>query len=162
MKSPVFLCLISLSLAACGPTAEPPSAPPAETAPAAVAIAISDAWARPTPGGVDVGAGYLTITNNGADDQLLAASSPRAGRVEVHTMSMDGGMMQMRPAGVLALAHGQTLTLAPGGLHLMFFALPAPLALGEEIPVTLTFAEAGPVETTLVVQRDPPEAAHGH
>jgi periplasmic copper chaperone A len=161
MRSPFLFCALSLALAACSPAA-PPSAPPLQTT-SAPEIVVSDAWARPTPGGVDVAAGYFTIANNGAaEDQLLSASSPRAPHVEVHAMTMDGAVMQMRPAGPLAIAPGETLTLTPGGLHLMFTALPTPFAVGEEVPVTLTFAQAGAVEVTLVVQRDAPEAAHGH
>ncbi len=160
MRSPFFFCLFAIALAACSPAAPPAYAPDAAEV-AAPAIAISNAWARPTPGGVDVGAGYLTITNNGADDELLSASSPRAGRVEVHAMTMNGAVMEMGPAGVLPLAHGESLVLAPGGYHLMFFALPTPFALGEEVPVTLTFAHAGAVEISLPVARDP-EAASGH
>ncbi|MES1200550.1 MAG: copper chaperone PCu(A)C [Pseudomonadota bacterium] len=120
-------------------------------------IVVSNAWARPTPGGVDIAAGYLTIVNrSGADDTLLSATSTR-GQVEIHTtMMMGGGMMSMRHAEGLPIKAGATLTLTPGGAHLMFEDLPAPFAVGDQIPVTLSFAHAGSIETTLSVQQNPP------
>ena len=134
--------LIILALAACGPAPH--------------AVEISKAWARPTPGGVDVAAGYLTITNHAnTDETLVSAASPR-GRVQIHTMDMTGGMMSMRPSDGLPIKAGGALTLAPGGAHLMFDGLASPFTPGEQVPVTLTFAHAGAIEVTLSVQQNPP------
>jgi len=141
-----------LVLAACGaPTSESREAS-AAAAPAATTLQIQDAWAPPTPGGVDVSAGYATIVNGTAtEDQLISARSPRAQRVELHEMSMDGNVMRMGRVDALSVpAHGQ-IALAPHGRHLMFFGVTQPFTPGERIPVTLTFAHAGDVNTELDV-----------
>jgi copper(I)-binding protein len=89
----------------------------------------------------------MTITNHGAsEDRLIGGSTPAAARVEIHEMSMDGGVMRMRKVpGGLAIPEGQTVTLAPGGYHVMFIGLKAPFATGERIPTTLRFQKAGAV-----------------
>src|SRR5262249_45638679 len=114
---------------------------------------IEDAWAMPTPGGVDVSAGYLTIVHGAnADDQLVAAESPRADRVEVHEMTMDGSVMEMRTVTALPIGAHEQLTLSPGGRHLMFTGVKQPFTPGEQIPVDLTFAHAGKIHVTLDVR----------
>ncbi len=152
---------LSLALAACNPSAQ--TAEPEAEAPAG-RLELRDAWAAPTPGGVSVSAGYLTIVNGAAEaDRLVSATSPRAGRVELHEMAMAGDVMQMRPAGALAIAPGAEVVLAPGGLHLMFYDITTPFAEGEEVPVTLTFERAGAVDVALPVRRPATGAAHsGH
>lgn len=141
-------------LVACGQPA-----PHDDTTPAAgirtenASLHVEDAWAPPTPGGVDVSAGYFTIVNGAADaDTLLSAESPRATRVEVHEMTMDGSVMQMRPVAALQIAAHDQVTLSPGGRHLMFTGVKEPFRQGEEIPVELTFARAGKVHVTLDVR----------
>src|SRR5471032_1431700 len=83
-------------------------------------ITIEKPFSRATPGGAKVGAGYMTITNKGAAaDRLLSASSPAAEKIQVHEMSMDGGIMKMRELpGGLPIDAGKTVSLAPGGYHL--------------------------------------------
>jgi len=155
----MLAALLVLTFAsACGAPQQPE---PAETAASAATLQLADAWAAPTPSGVDVSAGYLTIVNGtGAEDRLMSASSPRAERVELHEMSMDGGVMRMRAMEAVAIPAGGEAEFAPGGRHLMFFGVAQPFIPGEEIPVTLTFANAGPIEVTLPVRaRD--SAAHG-
>lgn len=116
-------------------------------------ILISHAWSRATAPRAQVGAGFLTIRNTDArPDRLLSASSPRAAKVEIHTMSMEGGVMRMRPLpdGLEIPARG-VATLAPGGNHLMLIGLKAPLKQGERVPATLRFARAGAVQVQLAV-----------
>lgn len=148
-------------LAACNPA---PSAPGAVAEATAPAIGIVDPWAAATPNGVTVAAGYLTIVNNTDEaDALIAVSSPRAPRVEVHEMAMEGDVMRMRAAGRLeAPAHG-SITLAPGSYHLMFMDIATPFVAGESVPVTFTFEHAGAVTTELPVRdRQGDEAAMSH
>ena len=111
-------------------------------------------WARATPSGATTGAGYLTIENHGqADDRLVGVASPVAAKVEVHEMSMTGGVMRMRPVqGGVAIAAGKSVTLAPSGYHIMLMGLNAPLKQGDKVPVTLTFEKAGKAEVVLDVQ----------
>lgn len=152
-----LLLVIAMFAAACGA--------PTGTQQAPAALEVQDAWAAPTPGGVDVSAGYLTIVNDsGADDRLMSATSPRAERVEVHDMNFEGSVMRMRPVeGGLAVPAGTMVALEPGGQHLMFHGVRAPFAEGERIPVTLTFAQAGEVSVEMPVQRAGAAAAHvGH
>ena len=148
-----------IALAACGQAAQAPAAAQSQTA---RTVRIENAWAAPTPGGVDVSAGYLTIANgSGAEDVLLSASSARASRVEVHEMSMVDGVMQMRPVARLAISAGQSIELAPNGRHLMFYGVRPPFAAGETIPVRLVFERAGTIDVSLPVRR--PGASHsGH
>ena len=117
-------------------------------------LVISQAWTRATPGGAKTGGGFLTIENKGSSpDKLIGVSADAAGKVEVHQMAMDGGVMKMRPVeGGLAIEPGKTVKLAPGGYHLMMMDLKAPLKQGDKLPVTLQFEKAGKVQVTLDVQ----------
>jgi copper(I)-binding protein len=117
-------------------------------------LKIGHPWARATPKGAPVGGGYLSITNTGSEpDRLTGGSSPISKKFEVHQMSMDHGVMKMRPLGNgLEIPPGKTVTLSPGGLHLMFVDLNQPLKQGEKIPATLEFAKAGKVQVEFAVQ----------
>lgn len=139
----------------------PPTAAAAAT-PQGAAISISAATSREAPIAGGTGVGFLSITNNGAkDDQLLAATTPLAGAVELHGMSMADGMMQMRalPEG-LPVPAGRTVELASGGMHLMLGDLKRPLVAGEKIPLTLRFRDAGEISVELEVK--PLVADDGH
>jgi hypothetical protein len=117
-------------------------------------IVISQAWSRATPGGAKVGGGYLTIENKGTmPDRLISGSADVAAKVQVHEMSMNNGVMTMRPleAGV-AIEPGKTIKLAPGGYHLMLLDLKSPLKQGEKLPITLEFEKAGKVSVVLDIQ----------
>lgn len=148
-----FFSVLILSLAAaCGAPEQAADAPASEQAPA-MRLQVLDTWASPTPGGVDVSAGYLTIANDGESvDRLISATSPRAARVEIHEMIADGAVMQMRPVTNLEIAPGQRVELAPGGRHLMFTGVTQPFVEGEEIPVQLTFENAGVMDIALPVR----------
>jgi periplasmic copper chaperone A len=118
-------------------------------------------WTRPTPGTTIPGVGYMTLENHGpADDRLLAAESPAAGTVTMHRTEVEGGVARMLPQeeGIAIPAHG-SVSLEPGGYHLMLSGLKAPLTLGQSIPLTLAFERAGRVTVELKVER--PSAARG-
>src|SRR5258708_29098743 len=117
-------------------------------------LVISQAWSRATPGGAKIGAGYLTIENNGSvADRLMGGSGDVAAKIEVHEMAMSNGVMTMRPLDKgLAIEPGKTVKLAPGGYHLMMFDLKRPLKQGDKLPVTLEFEKAGKVQVSLDVQ----------
>lgn len=116
-------------------------------------LVISQAWSRATPGGAKAGAGYLTIENKGsAADRLVAISGDVAGKIEVHEMAMNNGVMTMRPLdNGLTIDPGKTVALAPGGYHLMMTDLKQPMKLGDKVPLTLQFEKAGKVAVTLDV-----------
>lgn len=159
----VSFCALA-ALAACSPATSPaPERAESAAAEPADALSITNAWARPSPGGVTVAAGYFIVTNPGtADDQLIDAASPRAASVELHTMTMQDNVMEMRPATSFPVPAGGSLELAPGGAHLMFIGVTEPFALGESVPVTLTFANAGTVDAMLTVTATAPAAEHAH
>jgi copper(I)-binding protein len=116
-------------------------------------LVITQAWSRATPGGAKVGGGYLTIENKGSTpDRLIGGSAEIASKVQVHEMSMNNGVMTMRPVeGGLVIEPGKTVKLTPGGFHLMLLDLKAPLKQGEKLPITLEFAKAGKVSVTFDV-----------
>ena len=124
------------------------------------AIRVSDAWSPAPPPGAPTAAGYLTITNAGAaPDRLLEGSTPVAAQVQLHSMSMQGGVMRMRPlTDGLPIAPRSTVRIQSGGTHLMLVGLKRPLRAGDHLPVTLDFAKAGKLRVDFVV-RPPGEAA---
>jgi periplasmic copper chaperone A len=115
-------------------------------------IEVTNAWARATPGRSDVGAAYVTIQSPRAD-RLVAASSPVAKKVELHTMTMSGTVMRMRPVAAIDIPAGQPVTLAPDGLHIMLEGLKKPLRAGQSFPLTLTFEKAGTRMVNVTVQK---------
>jgi hypothetical protein len=120
-------------------------------------LAIGHPWSRPAAAGMN-GAGYLTVTNTGAQpDVLLKVETAAAERVEIHEGSMAGGVMKMKalPNGMPVPAHGAA-TFAPGGNHLMMVRLKSALKVGDKVPVTLVFKRAGQVSVDFVVQAQAP------
>jgi hypothetical protein len=118
-------------------------------------ISIDHAWARATPKGAAVGAGYLVIHNHGATpDSLTGGSADFAGGVPDHEMTMANGVSRMREVkGGLNIPANGEVALAPNGYHLMFTDLKRPLNKGETVKVTLNFAHAGAVSVELPVAR---------
>lgn len=115
--------------------------------------------ARPTNPGQQVGAGYLKLTNQGAADRLISATSPGSASVELHSMSMEGDVMKMRQVEAIDLPAGQTVELKPGGYHLMLMGLKAPLKAGDKLPLKLKFEKAGEVVVTVNVESPKADAA---
>jgi len=145
----ILILSLALLAAACG-APQQPAAPEAESAPM---IIPRDAWATPTPGGVAVSAGYVLIANGGDQaDRLIGASSPRAGRVELHTMAMNDGVMEMNQIESIDVPGHGAADFTPGANHLMFIDVTQPFAVGEEIPVTLTFEHSGEVQVNFPVR----------
>ncbi|MEQ7892597.1 copper chaperone PCu(A)C [Xanthomonas arboricola] len=153
------LCLMALSvfgLAACQPAQQSaannatPAKPPVTTEPssATATVAATNAWSRATPPGAPVAGGYVTLHNQAAKpDRLLAVESSASAQVEIHEMSMDGGMMKMRRLDDgLALPAGQDVVLGPGGIHLMFIAPHVPFEVGQPVTATLIFEHAPRVD----------------
>jgi copper(I)-binding protein len=106
-------------------------------------VQIENAYTRATVPGQQVAGGFMKIENQGAADQLISASSPVSGDVQLHEMTMDGNVMKMRQVKEVVVPAGATVELKPGGLHLMFMNIKAPLTAGDTVPVKLKFAKAG-------------------
>jgi periplasmic copper chaperone A len=117
-------------------------------------LVISQGWSRATPNGAKIGAGYFTIENKGTTaDRLIGVSGDVSSKIEVHEMSMNNGVMKMRPVdGGIAIDPGKTVKFAPNGYHLMIMDLKSPLKQGDKLPLTLQFEKAGKVAVTLDVQ----------
>jgi copper(I)-binding protein len=117
-------------------------------------LSISQPWTRATPPKAQTAGGFLTIENAGASsDRLVGASSPIASRTEIHEMRMDDGVMVMRPAADgITIPAGGSVTLAPGGFHIMFMQLKNGLAEGDAVPVELNFERAGDIEVLFPVE----------
>lgn len=115
-------------------------------------IRVGEAWSRALPPVSPNGAAYLSLTNTGhAADELLGARTAIAARAEVHEHVMEGDLMRMREAGPIPLPPGETVHMAPGGLHLMLMDLKTPLREGERYTVTLEFREAPPLDVEVIV-----------
>ena len=114
-------------------------------------IKIEKAYTRSTVPGQMAAGGFMKIENKGAADQLISASSPVAAEVQLHEMAMDGNVMKMRQVKDIVVPSGGEVELKPGGLHLMFMNIKAPLTAGETVPVKLKFAKAGEVDLKLPI-----------
>jgi copper(I)-binding protein len=127
-------------------------------------LVITQPWSRATPGGAKIAGGFLTIENKGAaPDRLIGGSGDFAGKVEIHEMAMNNGVMTMRPLDKgLAIEPGKTVKLAPGGYHLMLMDLKTPLKQGDKVPLTLQFEKAGKVALSLDVEGVGAQAPHDH
>jgi copper(I)-binding protein len=117
-------------------------------------IRIAQPWARATPKGAKSGAGYMTITNNGSTpDRLSCVSSDASAECQLHTMTMENGVMKMRPVnGGLEIKPGETAMLKPSSTHLMFVDLKHPLEQGSTVAATLLFEKAGTVQVEFPIE----------
>ena len=115
-------------------------------------ITIVHPWSRPAAQGQN-GVIYLGIKNQGAaDDRLVAVSTPLATRVELHRSTMEDGVHRMEAVESIVVPAGGTVTLAPGGLHVMLVGLKFMLMAEETIPVSFTFERSGTITTGVEVQ----------
>ncbi|WP_370328452.1 copper chaperone PCu(A)C [Euzebya sp.] len=103
---------------------------------------------------VDTTAAYFEITNEGdTDDVLVSASAEGFESVQVHdTVTEDGSAQMVEQTDGVPIPAGETVTLEPGGLHVMLIGSDHEIAAGDEITITLTFEEAGEVEITSEVR----------
>ena len=114
-------------------------------------VAVTEVWARATPGPAGTGAVYATVTAS-QPDRLTGASTPVADMAELHQSSVANDMAQMRPvAGGLPVTPGTPVRLSPGGYHIMLMKLKRPLQQGEHFPITFTFQHAAAVTTEVTV-----------
>lgn len=122
------------------------------TATAWAQATVAEPWARSTSAGQKAGGGFMVLRGGAQADRLTGGSTPVAERVELHTMSMDGNVMRMRQVEGIEVPAGQTVALAPGGLHVMFMGLKDELKPGSRVPLTLKFEKAGTVQVEVEVR----------
>ena len=130
-------------------------------------LQIGHPWTRETPGGAKVAGGYLSVTNNGKEpDRLIGGTFEASERLEVHEMKMDGDIMKMRPLNDgIDIKPGETIKLAPGGVHLMFLELKRPLKKDDMVKGQLQFQKAGKIDVEFKVDAvgaAGPAAGHKH
>jgi hypothetical protein len=126
-------------------------------------ITLSNVFARATPGGAKVGAAYFKIRNTG--DSPMALSTLRgdvAQRIELHSMELADGMMRMRPLDYILIPGGGTVSLKPGGDHVMMMGLSRPLIEGESFPLTLQFDTGLEINLTVPIGPVGAMSAHSH
>ncbi len=115
-------------------------------------ITVSNAWSRASMGMARAGVAFMTLKNSGkVDDKLISASADISKKVELHTHLMDNGIMRMRQVESIDVPAGAVTQLKPGGLHVMFIGLKAPLKKGESFPLTLNFEKSGAIKTVVNV-----------
>ena len=140
----LIVLAVALGLVAAGCS----SAPAASQA----GLTISDAWARPAAA-AGQSAAYLTIANVGAADTLLSVRCAIAGSTMIHQTSTDAsGMTGMAPIDKLPIPAGATVTLAPGGYHVMMMGLTKALAAGASLELTLVFEHAGEIPVSAAIR----------
>jgi copper(I)-binding protein len=118
-------------------------------------------WSRPAVAGT-TGIGYMVLANHGRTaDVLEKVESPIAGRVEMHSSSMAGGVMSMQKVERVPVPAGGQVTFGPGAYHLMFIGLTRTLKAGDQASATLTFASGAkiPVRFTVGAGMGPPAMA---
>lgn len=126
-------------------------------------LQIDHPWTRVTPKGAAVAGGYVKIQNKGSTaDRLIGASGEVSGRTELHEMTMEGNVMRMRAlANGIEIPAGGSIELKPGGLHIMFMELKAPLEQGKHFKGTLLFEKAGTVQVDFAVEAMDSVGGHG-
>jgi copper(I)-binding protein len=117
-------------------------------------LLIRDPWLRPPQGMDRPAAGYMVIVGGNAADALLSVKTAAAGMVEIHETTTDAsGMTGMHPIGRLEIPAGETVTLEPGGYHLMLMGIvEGALEPGKTVELELTFEELGLVVITAEVR----------
>ncbi|SMC63661.1 hypothetical protein SAMN06297251_10553 [Fulvimarina manganoxydans] len=117
-------------------------------------VAIGHPWTRATLPNAKVAGAYMSFTNSGKEPaRLVGGSSPLSEGVEIHEMSMQDGVMKMQALeNGLDIPAGETVTLEPGGYHIMMTGLKKSIAEGDKVPLTLTFANGETVNVELAAE----------
>jgi periplasmic copper chaperone A len=156
----ILVTAVAVVLTGCGSTSARSSTAATSTSPSvsttaasAGVLAATDAWVKTVDTGMT--AAFMTITNSGdAADTLVAATTPASGMVQLHEMVMSNGqmVMQQKKGGIPVPAHGDAV-LQPGGNHIMFMDVSAPIKAGDDVVLTLTF-KSGATMTVTAVAKD--------
>lgn len=116
-------------------------------------LSFNDPWIRGSVPGQKNGAGYVVIQNKGGTAAaLVSANSDRADRIELHTIVREDGVAKMREVQEIPIPANGSVTLQPGGYHIMFIGLTQPFKEGESIPVKLNFANGQSVDVSFSVK----------
>lgn len=133
----VFIALLAWTV--CSMAADAPS------------LQVQNAWVRQVPG-LDVAAAYLTLHNAGAQPlTIVRITSPEATGAMIHETTLVGGVSQMRPEPSVLVPPGQSVTLAPGGRHVMLTGV-KPLQVGQHVHLVLQLADGKAVQADALVR----------
>ncbi|OGO84917.1 MAG: hypothetical protein A2203_02360 [Chromatiales bacterium RIFOXYA1_FULL_46_5] len=136
-----WICAALISLSSCVVAAE---------------LLVTDASVREMLPGRSMTAGYFSISNSSAIDvELIAATSPQFGSIELHQHSHKDGMMKMEQVLSVVVPAGGQVRFQPGGLHLMLFDAKASTTKGQFIPLRLEFKDGQSIEVQAVVSAIP-------
>jgi hypothetical protein len=103
--------------------------------------------------GQSVAAGYMKLRSS-EPATLVGIHTPLAPAAEVHEMSMQGGVMKMRPINRLSLPAGRVVELKPGGYHLMLMNVTKPLKTGDKVPLKLIIERQDKSREDIVVEAE--------
>ncbi|BDR21282.1 copper chaperone PCu(A)C [Vibrio diabolicus] len=126
-------------------------------------IHIDHPWSREAPPNAPVIGGFFQLANHGnSEDALIAAESPIAGHVEIHTHKKEDGVMKMIKIDEVRVPANDSVLFKPGSFHLMIFNPTQALKEGDRFPMTLTFKNAGKVEVEMAVEKQGHMEKHMH
>lgn len=126
-------------------------------------LQVTEPWIREAPPGASVMAGYMTLSNTGDTTQVIESiSSPVFEAVEIHRSWVEDGMARMQPVARLTIPAGDSISLVPGGYHLMLLRPGQALAAGDEVALLLHRADGACVSVTAPVVRQTESSAHQH
>ena len=126
-------------------------------------IAVHDAWVREAPPGTSVLAGYLKLENHGTDTVNVDAIRSRDfERIELHRTVVELGVARMLPVESLTIAPGETVSLEPGGMHLMLFSPARPLRQDDRVSFSVELADGSSHPFEATVRRDAGDDSHQH
>lgn len=124
-------------------------------------VTVSDPWVRATVAAQKASGAFMTLTAT-RDARLVAARSPVAGVVEIHTMALENNVMRMRAIDALALPAGKAVKLESGGYHLMLMQLKGPLTAGETVSLELVFEHSDQSRETVRINAEVRALTSGH
>ncbi|WP_296810005.1 copper chaperone PCu(A)C [Thiocapsa sp.] len=117
-------------------------------------LSIDDPYARAVPPGQPNSAVFMSLENQtGTNQALVGAESAVSEIVELHTHVEEDGMMRMRRIEKIEVPAGETVTLKPGGLHVMLIGLKQPLEPDDAVDLTLIFEDGSRMPVQAPVRR---------
>jgi len=116
-------------------------------------VQVLDGYVREVPPTQQISAAFMTLHNDDmSDHKIISATSPAAKTVELHTHTLDEGMMKMRQVPDIAIPAGGDTFLKPGGLHIMLIGLTQELKKDVPVSVTIKFEDGSEKTLSLPVK----------
>jgi copper(I)-binding protein len=117
-------------------------------------VIVDDPYIRAVPPGQPNSASFMSLHNNSKQDHALVGASSRVAEVvELHTHTMEDGMMRMRKVDKIDLPAGEKISLKPGGLHIMLIGLRQKLVPGEKVDLKLNFDDGSQIQVDTPVRK---------